>query len=96
MRVAPTKGSHTMEDPLRMEVPATTGTPMAVEEDTPAEAREAMDTHLGAEEVRAADLHPRVLREAPATLEATGAALIRSIAVDSRQSGRGMGRAPTG
>ena len=91
--MVPAKGSHSTEDPLRTEVPAITGTPMAVEEDSPAEAREAMDTHLGAEEVRAADLHPRVLQETPATQEATGAALIRSIAVDSRQSGRGMGKA---
>ena len=95
MRVAPAKGSHIMEDPLRTEVPATTGTPMAVEEDSPTEAREVMDTHSETEEVRAADLHPRVLQETPATQMATGAAQTRSIAVETRRYGRGTGKAPT-
>ena len=76
-----------------MEVPAITGTPMAVEEDSPVVAQEATASHLEAEEAHLADLHHQVLQETPATQTATGAAHIRRIAVQTRQSGRGMCKA---
>ena len=78
-----------------MEVPAITGTPVAVEEDSPVVAQVASATPLEAEEVRPEDLRHQALQATPATLMATGAARIRRIAVGSRPFGRGTGRAPT-
>ena len=76
-----------------MEVPATTGTPTVVEEDSPVAAREAVASHMEAEEVRPVDLRHQVLQETPAIRTATGEAHTRRIVVESRRYGRGMGKA---
>ena len=78
-----------------MEVPEITGTPVAVEEDSPVVAQEATASHSEVEEIRAADLHHQVLQETPASRTATGEAHIRRVAVEYRRYGRGMGKAYT-
>ena len=90
-------GTLHMEEPLRAEDPATTGTPAVAAEGSQAVALEATASHTEEEEDHPVDLHLQAHQTTPAIRMATGVARSHGIVVEARlsQLGRGMGRAFT-
>ena len=90
-------GTLHMEEPLRTEDTATTGTPAVAAEGSQVAALEATASHMEAEEDHLADLLHQDLLVIPATRMATGVAHSHRIVVEMRSSqfGRGTDKAFT-